>query len=736
MKLRLLINAVDVTANLVEESFSLDCGEGNIIDVAQFELVDTANSLVILDGHEVIIEDFDDALIRHFGGLATEVLSSHDGVGSLWNITCQDWKIILDRSYFSKIYTDQTDALIIGDAFTEAAVTEFDTASLVVSQRTMARLVFKESSLRQMLDVLKSITAAFWDVDAFKKIIYRQEFSDRSSFDISTSPNNTTTFPYYDTTRHLSIGQFNSVDIVRGNRLTEETDVYNGDGTRTTFNLRIDGVVSGRVYHNIIRGPDGADPDIPVVDKNTGTDGTPVWTTQTIGFETSDSGKDVLWNPLTAQVIFTTAPPNFANNSWRINGQYLAPVIWRNDDEAAIASAGRIFRKVLHVPEAESDDQAQDLSIAFLREQGNKDLIQCTINQDGLGIGDAINIDDAIYGVNKLYMVHALSMRILGGETYEYRVSLGNGPLAVEGIGPIIRELSDKAGKLDLNTQDSIVVIRQVSTSIELVVTTVTSEARGPRYIAMAVSPSTYDVVILADSPIGYWRLGETTGTTADDETANDNDGTISAGITLGEEALIGGDQNPCLLFDGASGDVDMGSPAALDDIFSGGGSLEAWINADSDGEVNAGRIMDKGQWVFATVDESGGNLRIQFQHGFASTEGIWHTDRDVTINAAHHVVVTFDRDSVANNPSIYVDNVLYTIGNGKLTETSIPAGAALSDAALNFVVGNRTIDDATFDGHIDEPAVYSSVLTSGQITAHYHAGLDNIIAGRWASRV
>ncbi|MFQ6030657.1 MAG: hypothetical protein ACE5Q6_24565, partial [Dehalococcoidia bacterium] len=46
--------------------------------------------------------------------------------------------------------------------------------------------------------------------------------------------------------------------------------------------------------------------------------------------------------------------------------------------------------------------------------------------------------------------------------------------------------------------------------------------------------------------------------------------------------------------FDGISGYVDMGSPAELDDIFAGGGSIEAWISADSDGETDGGRILEK----------------------------------------------------------------------------------------------------------------------------------------------
>jgi hypothetical protein len=48
---------------------------------------------------------------------------------------------------------------------------------------------------------------------------------------------------------------------------------------------------------------------------------------------------------------------------------------------------------------------------------------------------------------------------------------------------------------------------------------------------------------VLADGPIGYWRLGEPLGSvSAGDTSGNANTGTCSGGITFGQPGFQGGD--------------------------------------------------------------------------------------------------------------------------------------------------------------------------------------------------
>lgn len=239
--------------------------------------------------------------------------------------------------------------------------------------------------------------------------------------------------------------------------------------------------------------------------------------------------------------------------------------------------------------------------------------------------------------------------------------------------------------------------------------------------IAAIPAPDTYSATILADTPVGYWRLGESSGDAIDDS-GNGNDGTVT-GATQGATGLLGDDADTAYSFDGASGNVDMGSPAVLDDLPVGGFTVEAWIKASSDGENDQGAIACKGLtgWRFFVIDESAGAMRLGFLHWFNGLMdvGQWRTtSRDITVGQTHHVVVTYDNSSAANDPIMYIDGVSVAF-----TETTTPVGAADSDAANTFRVGNVQ-DASTFDGTIDEVAVYSSILTADQIMHHHMVGV------------
>ncbi|MFL5821041.1 MAG: hypothetical protein ACJ76S_10225, partial [Solirubrobacteraceae bacterium] len=63
-------------------------------------------------------------------------------------------------------------------------------------------------------------------------------------------------------------------------------------------------------------------------------------------------------------------------------------------------------------------------------------------------------------------------------------------------------------------------------------------------------------------SLVGYWRLGETSGTVASD-VKGAHPGEYEGGVTLGVPGLISGDPNTAVFFDGTSGDVTVPPSAA-----------------------------------------------------------------------------------------------------------------------------------------------------------------------------
>jgi hypothetical protein len=89
------------------------------------------------------------------------------------------------------------------------------------------------------------------------------------------------------------------------------------------------------------------------------------------------------------------------------------------------------------------------------------------------------------------------------------------------------------------------------------------SGAESPLSDPVVVDTS-YQALVLSESPGAYWRLGESTGTTAVDETGT-SDGTYAGGHTLAVPGALADDPNTAVDVDGSSGRISAPSVPALD---------------------------------------------------------------------------------------------------------------------------------------------------------------------------
>src|SRR5262245_31945327 len=160
---------------------------------------------------------------------------------------------------------------------------------------------------------------------------------------------------------------------------------------------------------------------------------------------------------------------------------------------------------------------------------------------------------------------------------------------------------------------------------------------------------SAYCDKVIADGATAYWRLNETSGTTAIDVIGGNN-GTISGGVTLNQSgATVDGDR--AMAFNGSTGDIAVADNAALG--FAGDFTVEAWINATPNAEVD-GRIISKrnassiGYELY--VDSATGN--VSFFIGAEAPRTITFTGVNYLNNAWHHVVGVRS----GSNAIIYID--------------------------------------------------------------------------------
>jgi hypothetical protein len=95
---------------------------------------------------------------------------------------------------------------------------------------------------------------------------------------------------------------------------------------------------------------------------------------------------------------------------------------------------------------------------------------------------------------------------------------------------------------------------------------------------------SDYKTEVLALGPVGYWRLGEASGTNAADELST-NDGTYTNTPTLGQVGSLALDTDTAVLFASASSEyVTMGDIALFDFEYNLPFSVSAWVKTSSSG--------------------------------------------------------------------------------------------------------------------------------------------------------
>lgn len=245
---------------------------------------------------------------------------------------------------------------------------------------------------------------------------------------------------------------------------------------------------------------------------------------------------------------------------------------------------------------------------------------------------------------------------------------------------------------------------------------------------------SLYAAVVASDGAVAHWRLGESSGTTASDETGN-NDATYVGSPTLGVTSLLSNETDTAVDFDGVddyvnianSSDINVGGPW-------GGRTIELWFDAD---DINTRQVLF----------EEGGvsrGLSIYLDQGTLYATA-WNTPNDdatspwgpVTVSTTNfsaniwwQVVVVMDQ---ANNELVlYVDgaeedsaagvgnlfNHVAKIGLGAMSDDVVFYDGAVTNSGLAYF----------FNGTLDEVSIYNTALTSSQVLDHFSAGAGPLL--------
>ena len=236
---------------------------------------------------------------------------------------------------------------------------------------------------------------------------------------------------------------------------------------------------------------------------------------------------------------------------------------------------------------------------------------------------------------------------------------------------------------------------------------------------------SGYDAAVLPDSPFGYWKLDETTGTTILDSSGNGKNG-IRSGATQ--------DQSPLVTDGGRS--YNLGGSGSYLDFGPNFGSFtsftfEGWFNFNA--VNNQMHIATK--WGSTTADDLvfflwlNASLQVQFIVNLFGAGGGAKTLNGSTVmttGVRRHICVMFDTS--VKKTRIYVNGVL-DAESGTLGGSDPDVGTLLESLSIGAKIYNNVPTDmspASRYGNFkcDNLAFYKSALSGARVLAHYNAGI------------
>lgn len=235
-----------------------------------------------------------------------------------------------------------------------------------------------------------------------------------------------------------------------------------------------------------------------------------------------------------------------------------------------------------------------------------------------------------------------------------------------------------------------------------------------------------YKAAVLADNPLGYWRLLETSGTTAVDSSGNGHNGTYTGTFTLGATSPITHDATAKALnltscTTSVNGYVSIPDATALNPTGTAL-TIECWLKfktASTGTNPFAGYVFKTNaggtaQWGLG-AGNSPTNNELATMHVYTSTDSSGTSAYSGAIDdgAWHHVVGVYNGTNL----------VMYRDGSNTFSTNYNQTGTILSATGEPLYIGNIFgALVAQFDGYICEAAVYGTALSSARILAHFNA--------------
>lgn len=248
----------------------------------------------------------------------------------------------------------------------------------------------------------------------------------------------------------------------------------------------------------------------------------------------------------------------------------------------------------------------------------------------------------------------------------------------------------------------------------------------------------TYDVAVAADTPLAWWRLGDSSGTVAVDQQGLRN-GTYVGAPTLGVPGLLLSDPgaDTCVDFDGVNDRVDCpsigntGFPLALEvviepDAYPSGADVAVLMTHGSTNYEGFALLLQASGSLHLRIG-SGGSPSSSTRKSFGTAAGLLAIGKRYYV----HAVATSMTDV-----RVYVGELGQNDFAQRSTTVSGSAASMSTSGSGTPRIGRSPENTVYMNGRIDEAAIYTADIGDARRQAHYAAASGQFAALNTSVRI
>lgn len=231
----------------------------------------------------------------------------------------------------------------------------------------------------------------------------------------------------------------------------------------------------------------------------------------------------------------------------------------------------------------------------------------------------------------------------------------------------------------------------------------------GSGKLELKINFLSYSHAVLNSAPVSYYKLNETSGTTAVDFGSAAQNGTYNAVDLASTETPISSEPSVSASFNGSSSYVDLGNPPAHQ--ITGDQSIEFWIRPTSfSGRRNPFAKAYGGEGTMTL--ESAGFINYYYgtHGGNASPYQGFSSVTSLGLNSWNHVVLVRD----------LTHGVLRWYINGTETATASANFPAATAGPNNTYIGQGYV--SRIAGQMSHVAIYNRALSATEVSTHMQA--------------